>query len=84
MSPRDQLLRIEVADTGVGLTPEQQAQLFQPFNRLGREHDPQVPGSGLGLVVVKQMIDALRGRIHVESRPDVGTTFVVELPLADA
>jgi signal transduction histidine kinase len=48
-----------------------QDQLFQPFNRLG-------------LVIVKQMIDAPRGQIQVRSRPDVGTTFVVEWPVARA
>jgi len=84
LSLHEDQLRIEVADTGVGLSTEQQAQLFQPFNRLGRERDRQVQGTGLGLVIVKQMIDALRGRIQVSSRPDEGTTFVVEWPVAPA
>lgn len=84
LSLHEDQLRIEVADTGVGLSDEQQAQLFQPFNRLGREHDSRVQGTGLGLVVVKQMIEALRGRIQVNSRPNVGTTFVVEWPVAPA
>ncbi|HEX2009620.1 MAG TPA: ATP-binding protein [Roseateles sp.] len=84
LSLHEDQLRIEVADTGVGLSDEQQAQLFQPFNRLGRERDSRVQGTGLGLVVVKQMIEALRGRIQVNSRPDVGTTFVVEWPVVSA
>ncbi|QPF72209.1 HAMP domain-containing histidine kinase [Roseateles sp. DAIF2] len=82
LSLHEDRLRIEVADTGVGLSDEQQAQLFQPFNRLGQEHDGRVQGTGLGLVVVKQMIDALCGAIQVKSRPDEGTTFVVEWPVA--
>ncbi|MCU7373924.1 ATP-binding protein [Paucibacter sp. O1-1] len=84
LSLRQDQLHIEVEDTGVGLTAAQQAQLFQPFNRLGRERDSHVQGTGLGLVIVKQMIDALRGHIQVRSRPDVGTTFVVEWPVARA
>jgi signal transduction histidine kinase len=81
LSLHEDRLRIEVADTGVGLTDAQQAQLFQPFNRLGQEQDGRVQGTGLGLVVVKQMIEALRGVIQISSRPDVGTTFVVEWPV---
>ncbi|MET0518094.1 MAG: ATP-binding protein [Burkholderiaceae bacterium] len=74
-------LRIEVADTGVGLSGDQQAQLFQPFNRLGRERDNRVQGTGLGLVVVKQMIDAMHGQIRIDSQPDRGTTIIVEWPV---
>jgi signal transduction histidine kinase len=84
LSLRQDQLHIEVEDSGVGLTDAQQSQLFQPFNRLGRERDAHVQGTGLGLVIVKQMIDALRGQIQVRSRPDVGTTFVVEWPVARA
>jgi len=77
-------LRIEVSDTGVGMTAAQRDQLFQPFNRLGREHDQQVPGTGLGLVIVKQMIDALQGSIRVDSEPEQGTKIVVEWPVGVA
>lgn len=84
LSSHADLLHIEVTDTGVGLSDAQQAQLFQPFNRLGHENDGRVQGTGLGLVVVKQMIDALRGRIEIRSRPNEGTTFVVEWPVAAA
>lgn len=74
-------LRIEVRDNGVGMTDAQRDQLFQPFNRLGRENDPQVRGTGLGLVIVKQMIDALQGSIRVDSEPERGTTIVVDWPV---
>ena len=75
-------LHIEVADTGMGLSPAQKAHLFEPFNRLGRERDTRLEGTGLGLVVVKQLVDALRGHIQVESYPHQGTRFLVTVPVA--
>jgi light-regulated signal transduction histidine kinase (bacteriophytochrome) len=74
-------VHIEVHDTGVGLTGSQVAQLFQPFNRLGRE-SLQVPGAGIGLVVAKQVIEAMGGRITVESERGRGSCFAIHLPLA--
>ncbi len=74
-------VRIEVHDTGVGLTESQLAQLFQPFNRLGRE-SLQVPGAGIGLVVAKQVVEAMGGRITVESERGLGSCFAIHLPIA--
>jgi light-regulated signal transduction histidine kinase (bacteriophytochrome)/CheY-like chemotaxis protein len=70
--------RVEVNDSGVGMTPEQIAQLFQPFNRLGREN-LDIQGSGIGLVIAKQLVEAMGGHISVESRPGHGSTFSVTL-----
>lgn len=81
LTVRDSALHMEVADTGLGLSKAQKEQLFQPYNRLGRENDPRVEGTGLGLVVVKQLIDALHGTIEVQSEPDVGTRFHVMIPV---
>lgn len=70
-------VRISVQDTGAGLSAEQLAQLFQPFNRLG-QHDGAEEGTGIGLVVTKQLVDLMGGRIGVDSTVGTGTTFWVE------
>ena len=72
-------VRIHVADSGAGLTPAQLGQLFQPFNRLGQE-DSTEEGTGIGLVVTKQLVELMDGAIGVSSTPGVGTEFWVEFP----
>jgi PAS domain S-box-containing protein len=74
-------VRIEVHDTGPGLTAEQRAHLFEPFNRLGAERSP-VQGTGIGLVVTQRLVQLMGGRIEVESRPGTGSCFAVVLPRA--
>jgi len=69
---------ISVKDTGVGLNPEKLAQLFQPFNRLGQE-GTGVAGTGIGLVVTKQLAELMDGTLGVESTVGVGSVFWVEL-----
>ncbi len=71
-------VRVSVTDTGNGLTPKQLAQLFQPFNRLGQESSSK-EGTGIGLVVTKQLIELMDGSIGVESNVGVGSVFWVEL-----
>jgi PAS domain S-box-containing protein len=72
------LLRITVKDSGAGLAPEKLAQLFQPFNRLGQEASAE-EGTGIGLVVTKQLIELMRGSIGVKSTVGVGSEFWIEL-----
>ena len=72
---------IEIADGGLGLTPAQQAQLFQPFNRLGRS---AMEGTGIGLVICKQLMERMGGRISVESTAGEGSRFILELKLVQA
>ncbi|MBB5368111.1 MULTISPECIES: ATP-binding protein [unclassified Janthinobacterium] len=76
-------VRISVHDTGSGLTDEQLAQLFQPFNRLGQEGGTE-EGSGIGLVVTKRLVDLMDGSIGVTSEPGEGSTFWIELRAVDA
>ncbi len=71
-------VRISVTDTGEGLTPPQQARLFESFNRLGREQGHE-QGTGIGLVVSKRLIELMNGRIGVDSTVGVGSTFWLEL-----
>lgn len=72
-------LRIEVTDAGEGLDDESIQRLFQPFERLGAK-ESGIEGTGMGLVVSKQLIGVLGGAIGVESQPGVGSTFWVEVP----
>ena len=81
--PEGELVRITVSDTGAGLSPDQLAQLFQPFNRLdqakGREE-----GTGIGLVVTRQLVELMGGRVGVDSTVGIGSEFWIELPGAAA
>jgi PAS domain S-box-containing protein len=76
-------IRISVRDTGVGLAPEQLAQLFQPFNRLGRESGPE-EGTGIGLVVTKRLVDLMGGSMGADSTVGEGSTFWCEFKAAGA
>jgi signal transduction histidine kinase/ActR/RegA family two-component response regulator len=76
-------IRISVRDSGAGLAPEQLAQLFQPFNRLGRETGAE-EGTGIGLVVTKRLVELMGGTIGVESVVGVGSVFWIELSLSPA
>ncbi|WP_229413628.1 hybrid sensor histidine kinase/response regulator [Massilia violaceinigra] len=71
------MVRVAVTDTGAGLGREQMAQLFQPFNRLGQESGAE-EGTGIGLVVTKQLVELMGGTIGVESDPGRGSRFWVE------
>jgi PAS domain S-box-containing protein len=73
-------IRISVRDTGEGLAPEQLAQLFQPFNRLGQEASSE-QGTGIGLTVSKRLIESMGGIIGVDSTVGEGSVFWIELEL---
>jgi PAS domain S-box-containing protein len=74
-----QWARVVVRDEGIGIPAEDQARIFQRFERVASER--HYSGFGLGLWIVRQILDAMAGRIHVESEPGRGSTFTVELPL---
>jgi EAL domain-containing protein (putative c-di-GMP-specific phosphodiesterase class I)/DNA-binding response OmpR family regulator/HPt (histidine-containing phosphotransfer) domain-containing protein len=74
-------LKISVMDTGLGIQPEKQSQLFQPFNRLGAEMS-NIEGTGIGLVISKKLIEDMQGAVGVESVHGLGSTFWLELSVA--
>ena len=74
-------VQIGVRDTGTGMSDEQLSRLFQPFERLGAEKT-KIDGSGIGLVITKQLVELMGGQIEVESRVGEGSTFWVKLPCA--
>ncbi len=82
MDVRDEV-RIQVSDQGVGIPPERMDRLFVPFERLGAE-GTAVEGTGLGLALSKGLTEAMGGRLGVKSAVGQGSTFFVQLPLAQA
>ena len=70
-----------VSDTGIGMTPEQQAKLFQAFTQADSSTTRQFGGTGLGLAITKRLCHLLGGDVEVSSEPGVGSRFVISLPL---
>ena len=77
----DQALAISVKDFGVGIRKKDISRLFERFFRAGDVLTRTVKGSGLGLTLVKEIVEAHRGRIQVESQPEKGSVFTIRLPL---
>ena len=75
-------IRISITDTGVGISSKDIPKLFKPFERIGAEKT-ETEGTGLGLTVVKKLMDAMGGRISVESELGIGSTFWIEFPLCE-
>lgn len=70
----DQMIRIEVSDTGSGIAPEHVRNVFSPF------FTTKLPGLGLGLPLAKVIVERFGGRMHLHSQPGVGTTVRIDLP----
>ena len=84
LSPRQRgHLSLVVEDTGIGIAPQHLETVFQPYVRLEDARALKVEGSGLGLAVVKRLVERLGGSLHLDSHPDRGSRFTVELPMAD-
>jgi signal transduction histidine kinase len=73
---------LQVADQGLGISEEDQAQLFTEFFRSNNPEAVAQPGTGLGLAIVKRIVDRHRGTVTVESALGRGSTFTIALPAA--
>ena len=74
---------IVVADTGMGISLENQKIVFNRFTRANETHDENIPGAGIGLALVKELIDVNQGTITLTSELNLGSTFTVTLPLSE-
>ena len=81
--PLPDVVRVSLRDTGKGLTPEQVAQLFLPFKRLGKEAGPE-EGTGIGLALSRHLVESMGGTIGVDSTVGAGSVFWFELPWTPA
>lgn len=73
-------VHVSVSDNGIGMNTQQIEQLFMPFNRLGRQIGAKIQGMGLGLVIARQLVEAMSGRLLVQSVEGSGSTFTIVLP----
>ncbi len=74
---------LQIQDTGIGIPPEDMPHLFERFRRGKHARKYDIPGNGLGLTIVKEIIDLHNGKIEVESEVNVGSTFSIWLPIAE-
>nr|MDQ2994589.1 ATP-binding protein [Pseudomonadota bacterium] len=75
------ILRLVVADTGVGIPLDKQKEVFERFTRVSHAWQGKVRGSGLGLYFVKRIVDRLGGNIDLQSAEGQGSRFTIEIPL---
>jgi PAS domain S-box-containing protein len=79
--PATATVRFEVSDTGLGIAPEDQARMFDPFSQADSSTTRRFGGTGLGLAIVKQLVDLMGGQLGLDSEVDVGSRFWFELEL---
>mgnify|MGYP006144374171 CR=1 FL=1 len=81
---QDNMVVTSVQDNGLGIPAEQQAKMFQKFFRVEGDDRKNIPGTGLGMYITKQFIEAMGGKLWFESVAGQGTTFHFSLPVAQA
>jgi signal transduction histidine kinase/CheY-like chemotaxis protein len=80
-SLKNRALQIAIRDTGIGMTPEEQARLFAAFSQANTQTAKRFGGTGLGLVISRDLVETMGGTLVVESAPGLGSTFIITLPL---
>ncbi len=80
----DKKLLIKIKDTGLGMSAEARARLFQKFYRVQTEKTKKIIGTGLGLWITKQLVELMKGTIEVESMEDVGSQFIIKFPIINS
>ncbi|KVT66396.1 histidine kinase [Burkholderia ubonensis] len=80
-SRRSGTLVLEVRDTGIGIPPDRQRHIFEPYQRVENPGNRGASGSGLGLSICRELVDLMKGAITVSSNPGIGTVFTVMLPV---
>jgi signal transduction histidine kinase len=79
--PNGEAIEISVADTGIGIAPEDQEAVFEEFKQVGRDYTRKAEGTGLGLALTKRFVELHGGTIKLSSAPGKGSTFTFTLPL---
>jgi protein-histidine pros-kinase len=75
-------VRVRVADTGIGIHPDDAPKVFEPFRQIDGSLSRRYNGTGLGLALTRRLVELQHGSIDFESTPGVGTTFTILLPQA--
>jgi signal transduction histidine kinase len=81
LAPARRELEVRVADSGIGIPPHERARVFDPFYQVDQSSTRERGGAGLGLAIVRRIIDAHDGRIHIEGNTPRGAVFVVRIPI---
>ena len=80
-TPTQVRVRIAVAESGIGISEEDKAKLFKRFSQVDSSNTRKFGGTGLGLVITKQIVELMNGTITVQSKEGIGSTFIIELPM---
>ena len=78
---KDSNLQLSIIDTGIGISPKDQEKLFKPFTQIDSSRSRKYAGTGLGLALVKEIVECHGGKVWVESEPGKGSNFTFELPI---
>lgn len=83
VSVRDAWATVQVQDQGVGIPATSQPSVFDPFYRVDENRAPTTGGTGLGLTLVRSLVEAMAGQVSLQSQPNQGSTFTITLPMED-